>query len=185
MPDKLAMMVVVGHETTPVASETQNKPVEDVGDTTAGQLIESSEKVRAKKKTCLEKGGSSKPTDLLSVIKEVDEIMNTPVNKETPLDEVEELRINMLKHSDFLRKREEHVESLAKTIEKEQEMSAKTSRQLFEEKSPSKTAVIRSRQFVAQQQFKILGSTGAQHHSVWTEGGMLFSAPPSLTLLLR
>ena len=49
MPDKLAMMVVVGHETTPVASETQNKPMEDAGDTTAGQLIESSDKVRAKK----------------------------------------------------------------------------------------------------------------------------------------
>ena len=119
MPDKLAMMVVVGHETTPVTSEAQNKPAEDAGDTTAGQLIESSDKVRAKKKTGLEKGGSSKPTDLLSVIKEVDEIMNTPVNKDTPLDEVEELRLNMLKHSDFLRKREEHVESLAKKIEKE------------------------------------------------------------------
>jgi hypothetical protein len=113
--------------------------VEDGGDTTAGQLIESSDKVRAKKKTGLEKGGSSKPADLLSVIKEVDEIMNTPVNKDTSLDEVEELRINMLKHSDFLRKREEHVESLAKKIEKEQEkMSAKTSRQLFEEKRSSK-----------------------------------------------
>ena len=93
--------------------------------------------MRAKKRTGLDKGGSRKPTDLLSVLKEVEEIMHTPVNKETPLDEVEELRLNMLKHSDFLRKREEHVESLVKKIEKEQEkMSAKTSRQLFEEQSP-------------------------------------------------
>ena len=51
MPDKLAMMVVVGHETTPVTSEAQNKPAEDAGDTTAGQLIESSDKVRAKKES--------------------------------------------------------------------------------------------------------------------------------------
>ena len=46
----------------------------------------------------------------------------------------------MLKHSDFLRKREEHVESLAKKIEKEQEkMSAKPNMQLFEEKRSSKS----------------------------------------------
>ena len=139
MPDKLAMMVVVGHESTPVASEPQDKLAEDAGNTVVGQPIDGSDKVRAKKKIGLEKGGSSKPTDLLSIIKEVEEIMHTPVNKDTPLDEVEELRLNMLKHSGFLGRREEHVESLAKKIEKEQEkMSAKPNKKLFEEKRSSK-----------------------------------------------
>ena len=138
MPDKLAMMVVIGNESTPISSDTQDKTEEAAGNTNVGQLIDGSDKVRAKKKTGLKKGGSSKPTYLLSIIKEVDEIMNTPVNKDTPLDEVEELRLNMLKHSDFLCRREEHVESLAKKIEKEQEkMSTKPNKKLFEEKKKS------------------------------------------------